>query len=369
MSKRILVTGGAGFIGRHLVDWLLHDGHEVTVMDSLVDQVHHGKIPQFPKEVSFVKANVNSNLVGSLIEDKDVVFHLAAEVGIGQSMYEINRYVRENIQGTANLMEHVIKSNVKKVIVAGSVSSYGESGYQCCDESCEIIFYPEPRTEIFDNNFNYYCPSCMEIAKPIPMKESDPIRPASIYGITKKAQEDIVLTSCKAYGIQGISLRYFNVIGTGQDINNPYTGVIANFYNRLKNKQRPIVYEDGSQLRDFVSVNDIVSANLLALENDDAIGYFNIGTGSGSSISIVANKMAHLMNIERLAPEITYKFRSGDTRHIIADISKAKKVLDYSPKLILDDMLSQYILWANNQEANKYDETDFKNMEEKGLLK
>src|SRR5216683_7748907 len=285
-SRIVLVTGGAGFIGSHLVDALVERGHKVRVLDKLVGQVHGSSPPRYlHPEVAFVRGDVcDASLLREVLEGIDVVYHEAAEVGVGQSMYEMRRYVEANDMGTATLLEAIAgQGKLRKLVVASSMSIYGEGAYAC--PKCGIV-HPllRPTSQLQARRWEVECPRCAAPISPAPTPEDKPLFPTSVYAITKQDQEQLCLVVGRAYGIPTVALRYFNVYGARQALSNPYTGVCAIFSARLLNDQPPLLFEDGKQTRDFVHVSDIVQANLLALETDHAdFQAVNIGTGVATS--------------------------------------------------------------------------------------
>ncbi len=369
-TKKVLVTGGAGFIGSHLVDALIEQGHEVTILDNLCEQVHNGKKPDYLNvHARFVEGNVaDYETVKSAVLDADFVFHKAAAVGIGQSNYEIKRFVESNVLGTANLLHALAneKHNVKKFVVPGSNTSYGEGLYKC--KNCGI-FHPGIRTEEdVKRGFEMRCPKCNSNAKPVPTPETTELYCNSIYSMTKRDQEEMALFIGKAYGIPCTILRYFNVFGPRQSLSNPYTGVSAIFTSRIKNNNAPTVYEDGLQTRDFVSVHDVVQANLLAMKtsaSDNEI--FNIGTGKPTTVIELASTLIRLLKAN-LKPELTEKFRKGDIRHCIASNAKANKKLGWQPKVSLEAGLRELIEWSAGVEAKDDFEKATRELKEKKLI-
>jgi len=351
----ILVTGGAGFIGSHLVDALVESGHSVRILDSLVEQVHGGKIPEhLNPSAEFLKADVcDADAVSKALDGIDVVYHQAAEVGVGQSMYEIVKYVKTNDLGTAVLLEEMIKrpSQFKKLVVASSMSIYGEGAYRC--DNCDAAVNPFLRSEekLAAHEWDYTCEKCGSELVPIGTSEEKPLFPTSVYAVSKQDQEQYCLSVGRAYNIPTVAFRYFNVYGTRQALSNPYTGVCAIFSSRFLNDQAPLVFEDGEQTRDFVHVSDIVRANLLALETDKGdYEMFNIGTGRPSSVKDIARLIAKGLG-KNIEPEIVGKYRAGDIRHCVADITKARRLLGYEPKVVLEDGLEELLSWVQGQEA------------------
>ena len=352
MSK-VLVTGGAGFIGSHLVDALVERGFEVKILDSLVEQVHRGIEPEHLNEnAEFIKADICDPVaVTKVLDDVDVVFHQAAEVGVGQSMYEIVRYVKANDLGTAVLLEAMVKrpSQFRKLVVASSMSIYGEGAYNC--KNCDTTRYPSVREneQLDAHDWELRCEKCGNELDAIGTREDKPLFPTSVYAVSKQDQEQYCLSVGRAYKIPTVALRYFNVYGTRQALSNPYTGVCAIFSSRLLNDQRPIIFEDGLQSRDFVHVSDIVQANLLALEKETAdYKVFNVGTGRWLPIRNVSNMLAEGLGKD-LDPEIVGKYREGDIRHCVADISAARETIGYEPKVSLEDGMRELLEWVRSQ--------------------
>jgi dTDP-L-rhamnose 4-epimerase len=352
--RKILVTGGAGFIGSHLTDALIERGHQVRVLDLLVPQVHSNGTAQYlnPK-AEFIHGDVcDAGTVQRALDGVEAVFHEAAEVGVGQSMYEIDRYVRANDLGTGVLLQQVIaaKDRIKKLIVASSMSIYGEGAYSC--PKCGEV-YPQlrPTEQLLARRWEVECPECGSELAPIGAKEEKPLFPTSVYAITKQDQEQFCLVVGRAYGIPTVALRYFNVYGPRQALSNPYTGVCAIFSARLLNNQPPVIFEDGGQTRDFVHVSDIVQANLLALENDGAdYQAVNVGTGVPTSVRQVAQLLGEGLG-KNLEPEIVAKYREGDIRHCVSDISRARKLLGYEPRVSLQHGIPELLQWVNAQSA------------------
>jgi dTDP-L-rhamnose 4-epimerase len=352
-NLNILVTGGAGFIGSHLVDALVEKGHRVRILDSIVQQVHGDKVPEhLNKDAEFIRADVcDAEEVSKALEGVDAVYHQAAEVGVGQSMYEIVRYVKANDLGTAVLLEEMIKrpAQFKKLVVASSMSIYGEGAYSC--SNCNEKTYPQLRsTEQLDaHRWELECEKCGDELKPAGTTEEKPLFPTSVYAVSKQDQEQYCLSVGRAYKIPAVALRYFNVYGTRQALSNPYTGVCAIFSARLMNDERPVIFEDGKQSRDFVHVSDIVQANLLALETDRAdYQAINIGTGRPISVGEISRLLADGLG-KSIEPEFVGKYREGDIRHCVADITKARNLLNYEPKVSLEEGLPALLDWVKDQ--------------------
>jgi dTDP-L-rhamnose 4-epimerase len=372
--KSVLVTGGAGFIGSHIVDALTARGYRVRVLDALVAQVHgsYGGEPKYlPESAEFIRGDVTDiKAWRKALQDIDVIYHEAAEVGVGQSMYEIVRYVRANTLGTAILLELLASGeySVEKLIVASSMSIYGEGAYRC--STCGPVF-PQLRSgeQLRSRQWEILCPNCRQEVTPEPTAEEKPLYPTSIYAISKRDQEEMCLTVGRAYDLPTVALRYFNVYGPRQSVSNPYTGVAAIFISRLLNQQSPLIFEDGLQSRDFVHVSDIVQANLLVMENEVAnYDVFNIGTGRSLSVLDVANTLISAMDLA-IKPEIVGKFREGDIRHCYSDISKARRVLGYTPKVGFEDGISDLLRWAKTQESQDLVNQAVQELEQRGLTK
>lgn len=353
---KILVTGGAGFIGSHLVDALIEKGHQVRILDSLVEQVHGGRIPEhLNKNAEFIQADVcDADAVAKALDGIEVVYHEAAEVGVGQSMYEITRYVKANDLGTAVLLEEMIKraAQFRKLVVASSMSIYGEGAYRNSAKG-EKVFPPlRSDAQLQSHEWELFAEDGQTLLEPIGTTEEKPLFPTSVYAVTKQDQEQFCLSVGRAYKIPTVALRYFNVYGTRQALSNPYTGVCAIFSARLMNDQSPMIFEDGEQTRDFVHVSDIVRANLLALETDKAdYNAINVGTGRAISVKEISQLLAKGLGKE-IDPEIVGKYREGDIRHCVADISKARTLLNYEPKVKLEEGLNALLDWVKNEKPS-----------------
>jgi dTDP-L-rhamnose 4-epimerase len=352
MAKKILITGGAGFIGSHLADELLRYGYEVRALDSLSPQVH-GATPKRPDylhpEVELVVGDVRDRaLVRRALRDVDAVYHLAAKVGVGQSMYQIAEYTSVNNEGTAILMEEVVDRRIERLVVASSMSIYGEGLYR--DASGRRIAGTERTQEqLKAHDWDMHGPDG-GILVPVPTPETKPPALASVYALGKFDQERMCLTLGRAYNIPTVALRFFNVYGPRQALANPYTGVLAIFASQLMNGKRPIIFEDGEQQRDFVNVWDIAQGCRLALEVPDAAhGVFNLGSGQHITIRDVAARLSEILDREDIQPEIAQRYRVGDIRHCFADISLARRVLGYEPQVSFATGLKELAKWLEGQ--------------------
>ena len=370
-SSRILVTGGAGFIGSHLVDALVECGHPVRILDSIVPQVHGDKLPEhLNKDAEFVRADVcDANAVAKALDGIEVIYHQAAEVGVGQSMYEIVRYVKANDLGTAVLLEEVVKraSQFKKIVVASSMSIYGEGAYK--KPSTGETVFPQLRSNKQFAAHEWEFTADGEQLEPIGTNEDKPLFPTSVYAVSKQDQEQYCLAIGRAYKIPTVALRYFNVYGTRQALSNPYTGVCAIFSARLMNDERPVIFEDGGQTRDFVHVSDIVQANLKSLDTDAGdYNSVNVGTGRAISVGEVAQMLAKGLGKD-LEPEYVGKYREGDIRHCVADISRARELLGYEPTIKLEDGLGELFDWVRSQRPDDRVESATAELAARNLVK
>ena len=355
--KIVLVTGGAGFIGSHLVDALIARGHRVRILDSLIEQVHGYEAPaHLNPRAEFIRGDIcDREALRAALADVDVVFHQAAEVGVGQSMCEPMRYMQANTLGTTMLLEEIIspQRKVKKLIVASSMSIYGEGEYDCTN--CGRVAPPLRKpAQLEARKWEIACPQCGGTLLPVPTNEVKPLRPGSIYAISKQDQEQLCLVLGRAYNIPTVALRYFNVYGTRQALSNPYTGLCAIFSSRLLNDRAPMIFEDGEQSRDLVHVSDIVQANLLAMACKEAdFEALNIGTGESLTVNRVSQLLAQGLG-KQIQGEITGRYREGDIRHCFADITKARKLLGYFPKVRLQDGMVELLGWVNQQSAEDH---------------
>jgi dTDP-L-rhamnose 4-epimerase len=352
--KQILITGGAGFIGSHLADTLLAAGHRVRALDNLSPQVH-GELAGAPDYLSDdVELRVGDlrdrRAVDRALQDVDVVFHLAAAVGVGQSMYRIEHYTDVNNRGTAVLLEALAERRVERLIVASSMSVYGEGLYRD-SRGRRVESAERTRGQLEAGEWETRGPGGAPLT-PVPTPEHKRPSLASVYALSKYDQERMCLMVGAAYGIPTTALRFFNVFGTRQALSNPYTGVLAIFASGLLNGRRPTVYEDGLQRRDFVSVSDVARACQLAMERPESAGeVLNVGSGRSYTIAEVGRRLARVLEREDLEPEITGKYRVGDIRHCFADISRAREVLGFEPRVALEDGLAELAAWLARQVA------------------
>lgn len=376
--SNILVTGGAGFIGSHLVNSLIKSGNRVWVIDSLSSQIH-GEDPKMSpllnsldSRVDFIQGSITSkSLYSGLIDEIDIVIHLASETGTGQSMYEIEKYADVNVLGTAYLLEAILNSSkrVKKIIVASTRAVYGEGKYFCVEHG---NVYPESRssTRMQVGIWDLFCKQCDSILVQLPTDEESHLNPQSIYGITKLAQEQMILAFGKAYDLSAVSLRLQNVFGPGQSLSNPYTGILSVFSTRLLNQAQINVFEDGEESRDFVYISDVIDAIIKVIESKEKIiDTFNVGSGTSSSVSEIANMLIALFG-SKSEMQITGNFRIGDIRHNIADITKIKEKFGYHPQVSIERGLIDFVKWVKGQPVAKDEyEKSISELRKLGLLK
>lgn len=353
-GRRVLVTGGAGFVGSHLVDALLARGDQVRILDNLDPQVHgpdRRKPAWVPADAEFIQGDMRSaDDVRGAVRGMQVVYHLAAAVGVGQSMYQIADYTDVNTLGTAHLLQALVddRGGVEKLVVASSMSIYGEGRYARPDggEPAAVLRTPDRlRAHQWEP-----CDADGTVLSPVPTDEGKPLDPTSIYALTKADQEKMVLMVGAAYGIPSVALRFFNIYGPRQALSNPYTGVAAIFSSRLLNGQPPLVFEDGGQKRDFVSVHDIVQALLLSAQEEAAVGKaFNVGSGRPVSVLEVARTLSGVLGTE-LEAQVVGKYRVGDIRHCFGDISLAREVLGYEPRVTFEQGMQELVAWLQEQD-------------------
>lgn len=373
--KNILITGGAGFIGSNLALKLMEKGCNITVLDNLSPQIHSENSPLYNSikdKVKFIKGSVlNYDDWKKALENIEVVVHLAAETGTGQSMYEIEKYTDVNIKGTSIFLDILAneKHSVKKMIVASSRSIYGEGKYECATHG---TVYPSERldTNMSNKDFNVKCPMCNENTKLLATDESSKIHPSSIYGITKQVQEQMFMVMGKSLNIPAVAFRYQNVYGAGQSLSNPYTGILSIFSTIIKNGNSISIFEDGKESRDFVYIDDIVDATILGIEKDEAnYEVFNVGLGKAIDVMTVANALVKAYN-SKSEITITGNYRLGDIRDNYADLTKIREKLGFEPKVSFEDGINKFVKWVNEQEVSedKYTQS-IEEMKEKGLYK
>lgn len=362
-----LITGGAGFIGRHLACELLEGGHGVRVLDSLVEQAHAGDAELEP-DIELVRGDVrDAAAVARALAGVDGVFHLAAEVGVGQSMYEIERYVAANSLGTAVLMQELVKRPVARIVVASSMSLYGEGLYRDADDA-PIETARRAPPDLRERRWDPVGGDGLPLV-PAPTPETKRPDLASVYALSKFDQEQLVLMLAAAYGIEAVALRLFNVFGPGQMLSNPYTGVLAIFAGRLLNGTTPLVFEDGRQRRDFVHVADVARGFRLAMERPGIAGeVFNIGSGRSYTVESVARLLAEAMGRPELQPTLLGKARTGDIRHCFADIGKARRELGYEPRHALEASVDELVAWVSGQQARDRVAEAHGELEQRGLV-
>ncbi|MBS1755494.1 MAG: NAD-dependent epimerase/dehydratase family protein [Bacteroidetes bacterium] len=375
--EKILITGGAGFIGSALSLHLIEKGYKVNVLDNLSEQIHGKNTSDSPlyktikDKVNFIHGTVTSKTDWlKAIQDCDAIVHLAAETGTGQSMYKINDYVSVNIGGTALMLDILTneKHKIKKVIIASSRAIYGEGKY--VDEAGNFV-YPESRSDedLLQGKFEPTYKNAVNL-KLVATDEDSVIHPTSVYGITKQNQEQMVMTVCSALGIDATAFRYQNVYGPGQSLRNPYTGILSIFSSLINSGKEVNIFEDGKESRDFVFISDVVAATTLGIENDNARGQvFNVGSGVATTVLQVAQTLCK--HYEKMVPlKITGNYRLGDIRHNYADISKIKSILGFIPLVHFEEGIRQFADWVKQQEVNASGyELSLEEMRSKGLLK
>jgi dTDP-L-rhamnose 4-epimerase len=370
-GARVLVTGGAGFIGSHLADALLREGYRVRVLDALMEQVHGGS-RSFPsylaREVETMRGDVrNRDDVQRALEGVEAVFHFAAAVGVGQSMYEIESYTDINNRGTAVLLEALLRRPVEKLVVASSMSIYGEGLYRAPDGR---LSSPRPRSiEQLKAGRWDLTDERGEPLEPVPTPESKPAAPESIYALSKYDQEMMCLMFGRCYGVPVAALRFFNVYGERQALSNPYTGVLAIFAARYLNGRAPVIFEDGRQQRDFVHVRDLARGCVLALQKAEARDMvFNLGSGEARSVLEIAQRLGAVLGRAHLQPELRGRYRAGDIRNCFADISRATAVLGYKPQVPLETGLAELGAWLEEQRTEDRSEAADEELRRRGLV-
>jgi dTDP-L-rhamnose 4-epimerase len=379
LSKKILITGGAGFIGTNLSLRLIEKGHLITVLDNLSEQIHGEDSEsselynRIKNKVKFIKGDVrNREDWVKALEGQEVVVHFAAETGTGQSMYEIEKYTDVNIKGTAiflDILANYKDHRVNKIIIASSRSIYGEGKYECITHG---VVYPKERSEkdMLEKDFAVKCPICNSNALLRPTDENSKIHPSSIYGLTKQAQEDMCLIAGKSLNIPVVAFRYQNVYGPGQSLSNPYTGILSIFSTRIKNGNDINIFEDGMESRDFVYIEDVVNATILGIENENAnYNIYNVGSGVRTNVLEVAETL-----VKQYESNVNYSvsgnFRLGDIRDNYADLNKIKNDLGFEPKVSFNEGIIRFCNWVSSQEVqNDAYNKSINEMKDKGLLK
>jgi dTDP-L-rhamnose 4-epimerase len=368
---RTLVTGGAGFIGSRLVSRLAAGGDDVVVLDTLEEQVHRGSKPELGEGVRLIVGDVGDpEAARSALDGVDRVVHLAAAVGVGQSMYEIERYTRTNTLATAAFLEvlSTLPERPTRLVVASSMSIYGEGEYRCLEHGL-VAPGPRPESQLASRIWECLCPTCGLPLEPVPTRETKPLIPTSVYAVNKRDQEELCLIVGAAYGIPSVALRFFNVYGPGQALSNPYTGVAAIFASRLLNGNRPVVFEDGRQTRDFIHVDDIVEGIVLALDSESAPGHaINLSTGRPSSVSDVAAALGAGLGVD-LEPELPGQYRAGDIRHCIGDATRAADLLGFRPSIALEDGMAKLVQWLAEQPSEDHVEAATLELVTRGLAR
>jgi dTDP-L-rhamnose 4-epimerase len=357
MGSRVLITGGAGFIGSHLADLFLEKGYEVRAYDNLDPQVHgeHAGRPAYLNgEIELVIGDVrDAASVSRALRGCDLLVHFAAAVGVGQSMYEITRYTSINTMGAAVVLEEAVrqKDHIEKMLVASSMSIYGEGLYRC--RSCGEVA-PGLRTaeQLARRDWEVHCPQCGLRCEPAPTPETKPLFPTSVYAVNKRDHEELFLSVGNAYDIPAVAMRFFNVYGQRQALSNPYTGVGAIFASRLLNGKPPVIFEDGGQSRDFIHVRDICLGCMAAIENENAKGeVFNLGTGRQLSVLEMGHALARELGQRSDDFIIKNQYRAGDIRHCYADVSKAARQLGFKALTAFEEGVSELCSWVASQTA------------------
>tara|TARA_B100001559_G_scaffold320892_1_gene334740 strand:+ start:3305 stop:4435 length:1131 start_codon:yes stop_codon:yes gene_type:complete len=371
---RVLITGGAGFIGSNLAKKLIESNHYVRILDNFSMQIHGGN-QSLDHELSGVDLLIgdvrDKSAIAKSLEGIDTVVHLAAETGTGQSMYKIEEYQQTNISGTLNIIDHLLnkKHSVEKIVVASSRAIYGEGQY-FCEEDGMIFPGERSETEMLNGQFEHRCENSQKFMKPIATPETAELAPLSFYGLTKQIQEQIVIMYAKVLGISGYALRYQNVYGPGQSLMNPYTGIMAIFSTLGRNNETIKIFEDGKQTRDFVYIDDVIGATISCLSPDKkGVGIYNVGTGKPTSVYQIAEMIVKYLN-SNSDLKITGEYRLGDIRHNYADLEKAEKELGFTPIIDIEDGLKNFLDWASLQpKSNLNFKTSLDELSDVGLLR
>lgn len=378
MSKHVLITGGAGFIGSRLANFLIDNGHHVKVLDNLSPQIH-GAYPEtsplflsLHKDVEFVRGSVTNRAdLQIALTGVDTVVHLAAETGTGQSMYAIEHYSDVNVGGTSLLLDVIANESlpIKKIVVASSRAVYGEGKYSCKQHG---LVYPSARSAqaMEQGDFSVYCPQCNLPADLCATDEASLVKPSSVYGVTKLTQEQLVLVVAKALGISAIAFRYQNVYGPGQSLSNPYTGILSIFSTRIRNKSGINVFEDGLESRDFVFIDDVVAITAKAVEyNQPIVDVFNVGSGVATDVLTIAETLQRLLG-EKVPTNVSGQFRVGDIRHNFADLTKVAEMLEFKPSVFIEEGLLRFVKWVKSEQIQMDGyEQSLEELRVKGLFK
>lgn len=377
-NKNILITGGAGFIGSRLALQLLDRGHKIRVLDSLAPQIHGTNPEASPLyqairgKVDFVRGSVTSREdLMRVLPGVDTVVHLAAETGTGQSMYAIQHYTDVNVGGTALLLDLIanLQLPITKIVVASSRAVYGEGKYLC---PIHGAVYPSSRSvgDMKQGNFELHCPVCRVTVAVAPTDEDTPVRPASVYGITKLNQEQMVLTVGRSLGISAVALRYQNVYGPGQSLSNPYTGILSIFSTRIRNGSDINIFEDGRESRDFVYIDDVVDVTANVVESAvPCVDFFNVGSGVATDVLTIANTLQRLLGIT-VPVRVSGQFRMGDIRHNFADLAKVRAAFGFKAKVQIEEGLRRFTDWVRGEaiQADRYEES-LSELKARGLFK
>jgi dTDP-L-rhamnose 4-epimerase len=370
--SRALVTGGAGFIGSHLVDALLAAGEEVRILDNLDPLAHpSGQPPVHLDPAADLRVGDlrNPDDVATALDGVDRVFHLGGIVGNGESMINVRKAIDSNSGGTATLLEAVIarRDRIRRVVVASSMVVYGEGAYRCAEHGT-VLPGVRPVAQLRERRWEPVCPECGRPTEPVPLTEDKPLQPVSVYGVGKRDTEELALVLGGAYGFEAVALRYLNTYGPRQALANPYTGVAAIFSSRLLGGDPPRVFEDGKQIRDLVHVADVVTATRAAMDAPGAPGRaFNVATGRRVEIGELAGRLCELL-APALRPEITGEFRTGDIRHCFADPSLAREVLGFAAETKIEDGLPELVEWVARQSAGESGDAALEALRRAGLV-
>jgi dTDP-L-rhamnose 4-epimerase len=372
---QVLITGGAGFIGSRLAASLRGQGADITVLDTLSPQIH-GDSARFPTELEksarCVKGDVcDRALVSRLLADAEVLVHLAAETGTGQSMYAVEKYGQVNMQGTAVLLDAIVNDKpkaLKKLVVASSRAIYGEGEYRCAAHG-RVFPYARTAADMGAGRFEPRCPVCGEVVIPLATTEAAPFGPSSFYGLTKQVQEQMVLMFAQTLGLDGFALRYQNVYGPGQSLTNPYTGILAIFSNLVRQGKGLNIFEDGHESRDFVYIDDVIAATAAcAAPHVHGVAALNVGSGVRTSVLEVADAVVRHFKVD-VPVKVTGAFRLGDIRHNFADIGRIAALTGFHPRWSFADGLNRFLTWAEQHEAADAGfDRSLEELQERGLM-